>query len=144
MTICKDRGWGKKSEKLIGKKSGKYYERTNIVAGYLGKKAIAPMVFKDSCNTILFETWVEEFLIKELKPGQVVIMDNASFHKSKKTKELIKAVGCKIIFLPPYSPDYNPIEKFWANMKRWIKNNIAGFDKLYEALESFFKTPSAT
>lgn len=144
MTICKDRGWGKKSEKLIGKKSGKYYERTNIVAGYVGKKAIAPMVFNGSCNTILFETWVEEFLIKALKAGQVVIMDNASFHKSKKTKELIESVGCRIIFLPPYSPDYNPIEKFWANMKRWIKNKIAGFDKLYEALESFFKTPSAT
>jgi transposase len=67
-------------------------------------------------------------------------MDNASFHKSKRTKELIKSVGCRIIFLPPYSPDYNPIEKFWANMKRWIKNKIAGFDKLYEALKSFFKT----
>jgi len=144
MTICKDRGWGKKSEKLIGKKSGKYYERTNIVAGYVGKKPIVPMVFNGSCNTILFETWVEEFLIKVLKPGQVVIMDNASFHKSKKTKELIELVGCRIIFLPPYSPDFNPIEKFWANMKRWIKNKIAGFDKLYEALESFFKTPNPT
>ena len=102
------------------------------------------MVFNGSCNTTLFETWVKEFLIKALKPGQVVIMDNASFHKSKKTKELIASVGCRIIFLPPYSPDYNPIEKFWANMKRWIKSKIAGFEKLYEALESFFKTPNAT
>jgi len=86
MTICKDRGWGKRSEKLLGKKSGKYYERTNIIAGYVNKKAIAPMVFNGSCNTTLFETWVKEFLIKALKPGQVVIMDNASFHKSKKQK----------------------------------------------------------
>ncbi|MBL3285086.1 IS630 family transposase domain protein [Rickettsiales endosymbiont of Paramecium tredecaurelia] len=52
------------------------------------------------------------FQIKELKSDQVVIMDNASFHKSKKTKELIKSVNCRIIFLPPYSPDLNPIEKF--------------------------------
>ncbi|MBL3284348.1 IS630 family transposase domain protein [Rickettsiales endosymbiont of Paramecium tredecaurelia] len=52
------------------------------------------------------------FQIKELKSSQVVIMDNASFHKSKKTKELIESVNCKIIFLPPYSPDLNPIEKF--------------------------------
>jgi DDE superfamily endonuclease len=68
MTICKDRGWGKKSEKLIGKKSGKYYERTNIIAGYINKKSIAPMVFNGTCNTQLFEVWVEQFLTKELRP----------------------------------------------------------------------------
>ena len=84
MSVCKDRGWGKRGEKLIAKKSGKYYERTNIIAGYVNNKAIAPMVFNGTCNTKLFETWVEQFLIKELKPGQVVIMDNASFHKSQK------------------------------------------------------------
>ena len=126
LTICKDKGWGKKSEKLIGKRSGKYYERTNIITGLVNNKSIAPMVFNGSCNTNLFESWVEQFLIKELKPNQVVIMDNASFHKSQRTKELIKSVGCRIIFLPPYSPDLNPIEKFWANMKRpfsiYLKN----------------------
>jgi transposase len=138
VTICKDRGWGKKGEMLTGKKSGKYYERTNIIAGYVNKKSIAPMVFNGSCNTLLFESWIEQFLIKELEPNQVVIMDNASFHKSQKTKELIESVGCKLIFLPPYSPDLNPIEKFWANMKRWIKDRITEFDKLYELIEVFF------
>lgn len=63
------------------------------------------MVFYGSCNTELFNSWVENILIKELKPGQIVIMDNASFHKSLKTKELIESVGCKIMFLPTYSPD---------------------------------------
>lgn len=130
MTICKDRGWGKRSEKLVGKKSGKYYERTNIIAGLVNNKSIAPMVFNGSCNTKVFEQWVEHFLIKELKTGQVVIMDNASFHKSQKTKELIESVGCRLIFLPPYSPDLNPIEKFWANMKRWIKGHITQFTEL--------------
>lgn len=144
MTICKDRGWGKKSEKLVGKKSGKYYERTNIIAGYVNHKPIAPMVFNGSCNTKLFETWAEEFLIKELKPGQFVVMDNAAFHRSIKTKELIESVGCKIIFLPPYSPDLNPIEKFWANMKRWIKNHISSFDKLCGALHTFFNAQTST
>ena len=131
LTICNDRGWGKKSEKLIGKRSGKYYERTNIIAGLVNNKSIAPMVFNGTCNTDLFNNWVEYFLIKELKAGQVVIMDNASFHKSKKTKDLIESVGCRIIFLPPYSPDLNPIEKFWANMKRWIKDKIIEFAELY-------------
>lgn len=139
MTICKDRGWGKKSEKLMGKKSGKYYERTNIIAGLVSKNSIAPMVFNGSCNTKLFESWVEQFLIKELQIGQVVIMDNASFHKSPKTIELIESVGCKVIFLPPYSPDLNPIEKFWANMKRWIKDNMSDFTELYDAIQHFFQ-----
>jgi transposase len=142
MNICKDRGWGKKSEKLAGKKSGKYYERTNIIAGYVNHKSIAPMVFNGSCNTKLFEAWVEKFLIKELNRGQCVVMDNATFHKSEKVKELIESVGCELIFLPPYSPDLNPIEKFWANMKRWIKSGIHHFDKLHQAISTFLLLPN--
>ena len=144
MSDCKDRGWGKKNEKLVGKKSGKYYERTNIIAGYVNHKSIAPMIFNGSCNTKLFETWVEEFLIKELQAGQFVVMDNAAFHRSQKARDLIQSVGCKVIFLPPYSPDFNPIEKFWANMKRWIKAKISEFNKLYDALVTFFGTQIST
>jgi transposase len=143
LTICRDRGWSKKGKILPAKKSGKYYQRTNIIAGYVHNKSIAPMVFNGFCNTEIFNNWVERFLIKELKDGQFVVMDNASFHKSQKTKELIESVGCKVIFLPPYSPDLNPIEKFWANMKRWIKSRIQRFNKLYEALVLFFSTQTS-
>ena len=142
--IVRDRGWGLKCQKLKAQKSGKYYERSNIVAGYVNKKTIAPLVFYGSCNTKFFESWVEQFLIKELRPGQYVVMDNAAFHKSQKIKDLIESVGCKVIFLPPYSPDLNPIEKFWANLKRWIKSNISCFDRLYDALVDFFKTQTST
>jgi transposase len=144
VSISKDKGWARKSEKLIGKKSGKYYQRTNIIAGLVNNKAIAPMLFNGTCNTNLFEAWVEQCLIKELKAGQVVIMDHASFHKSQRTKDLIESVKCKVIFLPPYSPDLNPIEKFWANMKKWIKLKISGFDKLYDVLASFFNFQTST
>ena len=138
LTICKDRGWGKKNKLLSAKRSGKYYERTNIIAGYVNKKTIAPFVFNGSCNTELFNKWVGNLLIKELKTGQIVIMDNAAFHRSEKTRQLIESVGCKLVFLPPYSPDLNPIEKFWANMKRWIKSKITEIGKLYETIEQFF------
>ena len=136
--IIKDRGWGEKKELLAGRKSGKYYNRINIVAGYVQKKSTAPLVFNGSCDTKFFESWIEQFLIKELKSGQVVIMDNAAFHKSKRTRELIESVGCILTFLPPYSPNLNPIEKFWANMKRWIKNHLSTFNKLLDALVAFF------
>lgn len=102
------------------------------------------MVFYRSCNTRVFEAWVEQFLIKELEPGQVVVMDNAAFHKSANTRALIESVGCELLFLPPYSPDLNPIEKFWANMKRWIKRHIIHFDKLYDALVKFFTGANPT
>jgi transposase len=142
MTITKDRGWGKKGKPLKAKKSGKYYQRTNIIAGLNFNKPLAPMVFNGACNTEVFNNWVEQFLIKELKVGQFVVMDNAAFHKSQKTQELIESVGCKVIFLPPYSPDFNPIEKFWANMKRWIKDKITDIGTLYDALVQFFQIPN--
>jgi len=139
--LCKDRGWGEVGKPLEAKKSGKYFERTNIIAGLVNNKSIAPMVFNGSCNTNLFNDWVKNFLIKELKAGQVVVMDNAAFHKSLKTKELIESVGCKVIFLPPYSPDLNPIEKFWANMKRWIKQKTNSYNELYVLICKFFSIP---
>jgi transposase len=83
-------------------------------------------------------------IIKELKAGQIVIMDNASFHKSQKTRDLIESVGCKLIFLPPYSPDLNPIEKFWANMKRWIKNKVTTFNQLAQLINLFFAYANST
>ena len=83
-------------------------------------------------------------MIKELKHGQIVVMDNAAFHKSQRTKDLIASVGCKLIFLPPYSPDLNPIEKFWANMKTWIRNHISSFHKLYDAIKQFFLPQTTT
>jgi transposase len=77
-------------------------------------------------------------LVPELTPGQVVVLDNASFHKSNKTREIIEGAGCHLIFLPPYSPDFNPIEKFWAKMKKWVRNMIHIFENLYQTLIHFF------
>lgn len=101
--ISKDMCWCKKGEVLHAKKSGKYYQRTNVIAGLNSNQSVAPMIFHGACNTLLFESWVEQFLIPELKPGQVIVMDNAAFHKSPRTRALIESAGCKLIFLPPYS-----------------------------------------
>ncbi len=144
MNTCKERGWGKIGEVLIEKKSGKYYERMNIIAGYVNRETIAPMVFNGTCDTQIFNNWVAQFLINDLEPGQIVVMDNASFHKSQKTRDLIESVGCGVIFLPPYSPDYNPIEKFWANMKRWIKSHNKNNTILFNLISDFFNVSNST
>lgn len=82
--------------------------------------------------------WIEKFLIPELSPKQVVIMDNATFHKSKKTQELIEKAGCQVIFLPPYSPDFNPIEKYWAWFKAQVRSNIHLFSNLSQTIDYVF------
>jgi transposase len=97
------------------------------------------MIYEGTCNTELFETWIEQVLVQELTPGKVIIMDNATFHKSAKTKKLIEQAGCELLFLPPYSPDLNPIEKFWAYLKQCIKEVIANFKTLQQAVVFAFK-----
>ncbi len=123
---------------IFGSVSGKYYQRESFVAAKVGSNIIAPFCYQGTCNTDLFNLWVEHFLIPELKPGQVVILDNAAFHKSQKTKDLIHSSGCKIVFLPPYSPDLNPIEIFWSNLKRTIRENLKKLTSLSEAIDHSF------
>jgi transposase len=78
-----------------------------------------------------------------LKIGQTVVMDNASFHKSPKIRKAIEQAGCRLVYLPPYSPDLNPIEIFWANMKKWIKHNIPRITNTWNALCLFFKNSNS-
>ena len=86
MTISREKSWSKKGSPATLKKSGKHYERTNIIAALSEKKILAPLVFNGSCNTEFFNIWVEKCLIRELKPGQCVVMDNASLINPKKQK----------------------------------------------------------
>ena len=102
------------------------------------------MCFKGTCNTELFNTWLERVLLPELQQGQVIIMDNATFHKSSRTKELIEKAGCLLLFLPPYSPDFNPIEKYLANLKARIKSTILNFNSLLDALDFVLSTHRST
>lgn len=87
---------------------------------------------------MLFNFWLRDFLVPELRPGQVVIMDNATFHKSKESLNLIEKAGCKVLFLPPYSPDLNPIEIFWANFKKVVRTHLETLKTLAQAIDYSF------
>ena len=92
-------GWSLKGQRCYGKKLYQHKRRVSMVAGLCGRQIIAPLVFEGTCNTALFETYVKDFLIPELKPGQTVVMDNISFHKRKEIKMLIESIGADILFL---------------------------------------------
>ncbi len=89
-----------------------------IAATAKGKRLFAPLLFEGNLNALIFNHYLKEQLLKQLEPGSLLIMDNASFHKTRKTRELIEESGHELLFLPPYSPDFNPIEKHFANLKK--------------------------
>ncbi len=128
-------GRGLRGKKVFGEISGKRFARQSVIAALFRGKFLAPMCFEGTCDTKLFNIWLEEVLIPKLTPGQVLILDNASFHKSADSKKLIEQAGCKLMFLPPYSPDLNPIEKFWANMKTRVRELLPQVQKFTDALD---------
>ncbi|MFM6727043.1 MAG: IS630 family transposase [Dolichospermum sp.] len=132
----------KRGVKVMANISGKRYARTSIIAGLHNNAIIAPMVFKGYCDTHVVTTWVEKVLLPAIPRGSVIIWDNASFHKSEALQTLIEEAGCRLLFLPAYSPDLNPIEGWWAVLKRVVTNGIRLGLAFFEAIQHFFKKES--
>jgi transposase len=85
----------------------------------------ASLVVEGSTNRTVFETYLEDVLCPTLKRGQVVVMDNLSSHKGERVRELIEGKGCELIYLPPYSPDFNPIEQAFSKIKSYLREACA-------------------
>lgn len=100
---------------------------------------MAPFTVEGACNRVVFETWVSTCLIPVLKSGQVIILDNATFDHGGRIAELIEQAGCQLLYLPPYSPDLNRIEKCWAWLKSRIRHLLSCFADLRPAIESVLK-----
>ena len=139
LNMKKEYGWKAKGQRLYDKKSGnRKNKRITVISAYSNqtKNLIAPMYFEGNTDTEIFNQWIEEFLIPELMPNQTVILDNAAFHKSPKTTELIESVNCNVLYLPPYSPDFNPIEQKWGHVKNSVKKIRDKFEDFTECLEN--------
>ena len=98
-----------------------HWKTTTFVAGVRLDRVVAPLVLDGPINAQAFEAYVEQFLAPTLRPGDIVIMDNLSSHKGLRVSALIEAVGAKLRYLPPYSPDLNPIEKLFAKLKALLR-----------------------
>ena len=106
-----------------------------MIAGLCNKRIMAPLIFEGTCNSTLFEAYVRDILLKKLKHGQTVIMDNINFHKRKEIETLITSVGARILFLPTYSPDLNPIENHWFRIKNYIRKIAMNFTDFFDAVD---------
>jgi transposase len=135
----------KRGVKIHDAKSGKRQKRTNIVAGLSYdifnkscSKYLAVQCYEHSTTATFFEDWFEFELIPLLPENALVVMDNASFHRKNALSEIAYRYGINLLFLPPYSPEFNPIEHSWANFKRWLCDNSYRFSCFDFAIEAFF------
>lgn len=134
----KEYGYQLKSERLIANRSGKRGTRITVIAvRNSNNDLLATFRFEGYTNKEIFKQYLMKVLLPIVKKDQIIIMDNAKFHKGNDIKELIESKECKIKYLPPYSPDMNPIEKKWAQIKKLygkltckFKNKIELLDKL--------------
>lgn len=119
---------------------GRRFHRSNIIAGYDGKKVIAPFQYSDTTDSDLVEGWVETYLLNAIKEGTTILMDQASFHRKSILTDIIESENCNIIFIPTYSPDLNPIEyAVWANLKNHLRNYSKNFNTINDAIRDYFQ-----
>jgi transposase len=113
---------------------GKWKTQT-FIAGLRCYGLTAPFIVDAPMNSRIFDAWVETQLAPTLSPGDVVILDNVGFHKSERAEQFVKAKGAWLLFLPPYSPDLNPIEMAFSKLKSLLRKRAArSFDAITQAL----------
>ena len=134
----RDRGRARRGVRIHGEKPGKRTKKTNVIAGLCGNKHIAIHCYEHATTATFFEDWFEWELLGVVPRRSVIIMDNATFHRKKQLHDIAAKYGVYILFLPPYSPDFNKIELSWANLKRWLKDNLKRFPSLDFAIERYF------
>ena len=98
-----------------------HWKTTTFIGALTLRGFIAPFVIDGPINRLAFETYVEKVLVPELRKGDVVVMDNLTGHKGPRVRQLIEAAGASLFYLPPYSPDFNPIENAFAKLKALLR-----------------------
>lgn len=112
------------------------FERTSILSSIRLNGDTVPLIFKGTLNGELFGAYIKQFLAPTLREGDIVIMDNCSSHKTKGVLQPILDAKASVLFLPPYSPDFNPIEMSWAKMKSVLRSlKPRAYDELMPALQ---------
>jgi transposase len=125
-------GRGQGGERVVDYTPDIRFERTSILSSVRANGDMVPLVFEGSLNGDIFKEYIAQCLEKKKKKGDIVVMDNLSSHKVKGAVDPIIAAGAKVLYLPPYSPDLNPIEMLWSKMKAYLRKAKARIKTLLE------------
>ena len=124
-------GYALKGERCYGKHDWGAKGRTNAIGALLGKQLLTVSLFDHNIDTQTFTSWLKQDLIPKLPKDSVIVLDNATFHKNKDMQDYIRKAGFTLEYLPPYSPDLNPIEHKWAQAKSLRKTLQCDIDSLF-------------
>lgn len=138
------RGWAPRGERLRAKTPHGHWKTMTFLAALRRDRVDAPWLLDGPINGETFRLYVEKVLVPTLKPGDIVIMDNLGSHKSTAVRRAIRAAGARLILLPKYSPDLNPIEKLFAKLKHWLRKAAARTtDAVCDAIARILETVTA-
>jgi transposase len=134
-----------RGERLVDATPWGHWKTTTFVAGLRANGVIAPFVLDGPMTGDVFRAYVEQMLAPALSPDDVVVMDNLAAHKVAGVREAIRAAGASVLYLPPYSPDLNPIEQLFAKLKAMLRSAAARtkdalWDTIGQALHAFSET----
>jgi putative transposase len=135
------RGWAPRGKRLPGKAPFGHWNTMTFVAALRHDRVEAPWLLNKPINGERFLVYIKAVLVPTLKPGDIVIMDNLGSHKSKAVRDAIRNAGAKLLFLPKYSPDMNPIEKLFAKLKHYLRKAQArSIEAVCEAIKHILAT----
>jgi len=118
-------GRAPRGQRVIEHAPGGHWCTTTMLGALRYDRFEAPLVIEGAMDSVVFRGYVERMLVSTLHPGDVVIMDNLSSHKTRGVQEAIEAAGAAVRYLPPYSPDFNPIESMWSKVKQHLRSAAA-------------------
>ncbi len=143
--MARMRGRAPKGERLRAGIPHGHWCTTTFVAGLRLTGMVAPMVLDGPINGHAFQAYVDQILVPELRPGDIVIMDNLGSHKGRGVRAAIEAVGAMLLYLPPYSPDFNPIENAFSKLKALLRKAAERtVDALWDTIGTLIQVFTAT
>ncbi len=128
-------GWAPRGQRLVAKVPHGHWKTATFLAALRNDRVEAPCLFNGPINGERFLAYVEQFLVPTLKPNDIVVLDNLGSHKGKAVRAAVRAAGARLVFLPKYSPDLNPIEQVFAKLKTLVRKAAPrSFDAIANAL----------
>lgn len=131
-------GYSCKGKRCFGYKDWGLKSRTNVIGALIGKLILTAMLFKNTIDSDVFYKWVVCDFLPKCPPKSVIVMDNAAFHKRQDIQNAIRNAGHVLLFMPTYSPDLNPIEQKWAEIKQMCKKYGETIEKIFQTKVNHF------